>query len=57
MAFGGWKGELLAMIDCRMNRLDGAKLTSNVTKLRDKGNSLCQLPHNTSWRDSHLFFI
>ena len=30
MAFGGRKGELVAVIGCRMNRLDGAKLASNV---------------------------
>jgi len=57
MAFGGWKGELLAVIGCGTNRLDGAKLVSNVTRIEDKRNSLCQLPHNTSWWDSQSFFI
>ena len=36
MAFGGRKGELMAVIDCGINRLDGAKLVSNVTRIRDK---------------------
>ena len=30
MAFGGRKGELVAVIGCGMNRLDRAKLVSNV---------------------------
>ena len=36
MAFGGSKGELVAVIGCGMNRLDRAKLVSNVTWIRDK---------------------
>ena len=31
MAFGGKEGELVAVIGCVMNRLDRAKLVSNVT--------------------------
>jgi len=31
MAFGGQKGELVAVIGCGTNRLDDAKLMSNVT--------------------------
>ena len=37
------------VIGSGMNRLDSAKLVSNVTRIEDKRNSLCQLPHNTSW--------
>ena len=36
MALGGWKGELVAVIGCGMNRLDSAKLVSNVMRIRDK---------------------
>ena len=36
MAFEGRKGELLVVIDCGMNRLDSAKLVSNVMRIRDK---------------------
>ena len=36
MALGGRKGELVAVIGCGMNRLDHAKLVSNVTRIRDK---------------------
>ena len=36
MAFGGRKGELVAVIGCGMNRLDSAKLVSNVMRVRDK---------------------
>ena len=36
MAFGGRKGDLVAVIGCGMNRLDHAKLVSNVTQIRDK---------------------
>ena len=36
MAFGGRKGELVAVIGCGINRLDSAKLVSNVTQIRDK---------------------
>ena len=36
MAFGRRKDELEAAIGCGMNRLDGAKLVSNVTRIRDK---------------------
>ena len=36
MALGGRKGEQVAVIGCGMNRLDGAKLVSNVTRIRDK---------------------
>jgi len=31
MVFGGRKGELLVVIGCGANRLDSAKLASNVT--------------------------
>ena len=31
MAFGGRKGELVAVIGCGMTRPDGAKRVSNVT--------------------------
>ena len=31
MKFGRGKDELVAVIGCGMNRLDGAKLVSNVT--------------------------
>ena len=31
MAFGGSEGELVVVIGCGMNRLDSAKLVSNVT--------------------------
>ena len=31
LAFGGRKGELVAVIGCGMNHLDSAKLVSNVT--------------------------
>ena len=41
MAFGGWKDELVVVISCGMNRQDSAKLVSNVTRIRDKRNSLC----------------
>ena len=46
MAFGGWKGELLAVIGCGTNRLDSAKQVSNVTRIEGKRNSLCQLPRS-----------
>ena len=36
MAFGGRKGELLAVIGCGKNSLDRAKLPSNVMRIRDK---------------------
>ena len=36
MAFGGRKGELVAVIGCGTTRLDSAKLVSNVTWIRDK---------------------
>ena len=36
MAFGGRKGELVAVIGCGMDRLDHAKLVSKVTQIRDK---------------------
>ena len=36
MALGGRKGELVAVIGCGMNRLDSAKLVSNVMSIRDK---------------------
>ena len=36
MGFGARKGELVAVIGCGMNRLDRAKLVSNVTWTRDK---------------------
>ena len=36
MAFGGRKGELVAVIGCGMNRLDTAKIASNDTRIRDK---------------------
>ena len=31
MAFGGRKGELVAVIGCGMNRLDRAKLVTDLT--------------------------
>ena len=40
MAFEGRKGELLAVIDFGMNRLDRAKLVSNATRIRVKKNLL-----------------
>ena len=49
MTFGGRKGEWVVVIGCGTNRLDGAKQVSNVTRIEGKRNSLCQLPHNTSW--------
>ena len=36
MAFGGMKGELVAVIDCGMSHLDSAKLVSNATRIWDK---------------------
>ena len=36
MAFGGRQGELVAVIGCGMNRLDSAKLASNITRIWDK---------------------
>jgi len=36
MAFGDRKGELVAVIGCEMNRLDRAKLASNVTWIWNK---------------------
>ena len=36
MAFGGRKGESLAVIGCGMGRLNSAKLASNVTRIWDK---------------------
>ena len=36
MALGARKGELVAVIDCGITRLDDAKLVSNVTRIRDK---------------------
>ena len=36
MALGGRKGELVAVIGCGMNRLDNAKIASNVMRVRDK---------------------
>ena len=36
MELGGRKGELVAVIGCGMNRLDSAKLVSNVMRVRDK---------------------
>ena len=35
MAFGGRKGELVAVIGCERSRLDRAKLPSNVTRIWD----------------------
>ena len=49
MAFGGWKGELLAVIGCGTNRLEGAMLVSNVMGIWGDRNSLCQLPHSGGW--------
>ena len=40
MVFGDWKDELVVVIGCGMNCLDVAKLVSNVTRIRDKRNSL-----------------
>jgi len=36
VALGGWKGELVVVIGCGMNRLDNAKPVSNVMSIRDK---------------------
>ena len=36
MAFGARMGELVAVIGCGMNGLDRAKLTPNVTWIRDQ---------------------
>ena len=36
MAFGGRKGELVAVMGCGMGRLNSAKFASNVTRIRDK---------------------
>ena len=41
MVFGDWKDEFVVVKGCGMNRLDSAKLVSNVTRIRDKRNSLC----------------
>ena len=41
MVFGDWKDELVVVISCGINRLDSAKLVSNVTRIRDKRNLLC----------------
>ena len=30
MVLGGWKGELIVVIGCGMNRLDSVKLVSDV---------------------------
>ena len=46
MAFGGWKGEWVVVIGSGTNRLDGAKLVSNVVGIWGDRNSLCQLPHS-----------
>ena len=48
MAFGGRKGELMAVIDCGMKDSDSTKLVSNVTRTWDKRNALCQ-PLHGSW--------
>ena len=39
-AFGGRKGELLAVVGCGMNGPDRAKLVSNATRTWDKRNLL-----------------
>ena len=49
MAFGGRKGERVVVIGCGTNRLDGAKLVSNVMGIWGERNSLCQLPHSGCW--------
>ena len=66
MAFGGKKGELVAVIGCGMNRPDGAKQVSNVTWIRnklrcffwarlDKNEWLSrQLALRDSWHSKHL---
>jgi len=36
MAFGGCKGDLAVVIDSGMNRLDRAKVVSNVMRVRGK---------------------
>ena len=41
MVFGYWKDEFVLVIGCGMNRLDRAKLVSNVTRIRDERNLLC----------------
>ena len=40
MVFGDWKDEFVAVKGYGVNRLDSAKLISNVTRIRDKRNSL-----------------
>ena len=56
MTFGGRKGEQLLVIGYGMNGLDSVKLVSNVTRVRDKKNSLCQLPRS-GWSGGSHFFI
>ena len=49
MAFEGRKGKWVVVIGCGTNRLDGAKLVSNVTRIWGERNSLCQLPCSGGW--------
>ena len=46
MAFGGRKGELVSVIGCGTNRLEGARLVSSVVGIWGERNSLCQLPRS-----------
>ena len=55
MAIEGRKGEWVVVIGCGTNRLDVAKLVSNVMGIWGDRNSLCQLPRSGRWRDSHPF--
>ena len=55
MAIEGRKGEWVVVIGCGTNRLEGARLVSNVTRIWGERNSLCQLPRSGGWRDSHPF--
>ena len=49
MAIEGRKGEGVAVIGCGTNRLEGARLVSNVMGIWGDRNSLCQLPHSGCW--------
>ena len=49
MAIEGRKGEWVVVIGCGTNRLEGARLVSNVTRIWGERNSLYQLPHSDRW--------
>ena len=49
MAIDGRKGEWVVVIGSGTNRLDGARLVSNVTRIWGERNSLCQLLHRGCW--------